>query len=179
MKKEINIPVNALVILVGVAGSGKSTLARKIFGKEGNTVIVSSDACRKELTGDEENQERNPEVFALFHQKIREALTEGRRVIADATNLSKMARKPLYEIASEAQVPVYAIVFNFPLPLIKRQNQSRERKVPEDVIDKQFEKLANTYKELDEELPGRLIDIVPEKTRKHEAKKEEQDKEER
>ena len=50
MSERFNIPSNALVIMVGVACSGKSTLANKAFGKD--SVIVSTDECRKELLGE-------------------------------------------------------------------------------------------------------------------------------
>ena len=73
-----------LYVLVGLSGSGKSTLAAQ---RDANTVIVSSDAIREELTGEIEDQSRNNEVFEIFHQRIRKNLEEGKNAIADATNL--------------------------------------------------------------------------------------------
>ena len=40
-----------LMLLVGLRGSGKSTIAQKLAEENPNTVIVSSDAIREELTG--------------------------------------------------------------------------------------------------------------------------------
>ena len=46
-----------LWIMCGLNGSGKSTFATQIFNENPNTVIVSSDAIREELTGNYEDQE--------------------------------------------------------------------------------------------------------------------------
>lgn len=53
-------------VLVGLSGSGKSTIATQIANENPNTVIVSSDAIREELTGDYEDQQHNEEVFKIF-----------------------------------------------------------------------------------------------------------------
>lgn len=76
-----------LYVLVGLSGSGKSTLAAQLAESNENTVIVSSDAIREELTGKIEDQSRNNEVFEIFYQRIRKNLEEGKNAIADATNL--------------------------------------------------------------------------------------------
>ena len=158
MDEKIKIPSDALVMMVGVAGSGKSTLARQVFGD--NSIIVSSDECRKELFGDESQQENPEQVFSMFYEKIKVGLLMGERVIADATNLDVQMRKRLYEIADMVNSPVYAIVMNIPLEEIKNQNAKRERVVPEEVIERQFKKMSKAYYDLDNELPnGHIIDI--------------------
>ena len=53
-------------VLVGLSGSDKSTIATQIANENPNTVIVSSDAIREELTGNYEDQEHNEEVFKIF-----------------------------------------------------------------------------------------------------------------
>jgi len=45
----LDLPSDALVVLVGVAGSGKSTLAERLFAAD---QILSSDAFRAEVAGD-------------------------------------------------------------------------------------------------------------------------------
>lgn len=63
-----------LYIMVGLSGSGKSTIAKEIAETEENTIIVSSDAIREELTGKVEDQSKNEEVFKIFHNRIRKGL---------------------------------------------------------------------------------------------------------
>ncbi len=159
MKKTPNIPSNALVILVGVSGSGKSTLAKKAFGED--SLIISSDEIREELSGDASNQSVNKETFDIFYKRIEEGMKAKRQVIADATNLDKFSRAILYEIAKRNNVPVYALVFNVPLSVIKRQNEQRERRVPDYAIERMFEKMKKAYEEIAKELPKEnIIDIV-------------------
>lgn len=52
--------------MCGLSGSGKSTIAAHIANDNPNTIIVSSDAIREELTGNYEDQEHNEEVFKIF-----------------------------------------------------------------------------------------------------------------
>ena len=159
MNKDYKIPNNAVVLLVGVAGSGKSTLTKKAFGNE--TVIVSSDECRKEICGNEKDQSVSTQAFQLFYQKIEDGILEGKQVVADATNLDKFSREKIYEIANRNNVPVYALVFNIPIDVIKRQNKMRERVVPEYAIDKMFKKMKEAYYQICEEIPNdNIIDII-------------------
>ena len=159
-KKEPKIPENAVVLLIGVAGTGKSTLAKRTFGD--NSVIVSSDKCRKEICGNEQDQTVNSEAFKLFYKKIEEGIINEKRVIADATNLEKFSREKIYKIARRHNVPIYALVFNFPIEMIKEQNEGRRRYVPDYAIDKMYEKMKIAYKQIKWELPPRnIIDIIP------------------
>lgn len=143
MNKDFKIPDTAIVILVGIAGSGKSTLAKKVF--QDKAVIVSSDECRKEICGDEENQTVNSQTFELFYKKIESGVSEKKQVITDATNLDKFSREKIYDIAKKYDVPVYALLFNIPIEIIKKQNKMRERVVPEYAIDKMYEKMKRAY----------------------------------
>lgn len=117
MDINYKIPDNAVVLMVGVAGSGKSTIAKKIA--QNNSLIVSSDECRKEISGSEEDQSVTAQAFELFYKKIEEGIIQQKQVIADATNLEKFSRERIYDIANKYGVPIYAIVFNIPLGIIK------------------------------------------------------------
>ena len=168
MDKKIDIPENALVMMVGIAGVGKTTLAKKRFGEE---AVISSDAIRKELYGDEAVQGDPREVFDIFNERIEKRLKNNQLTVADATNLDDMGRRKLYRIASENHRPVYALVFNVPLEVAKRQNELRERKVPEDVLVRQFDQLSNVYHKLQDELPeDHIIDIAVTYERQEELK---------
>lgn len=84
-----------LWIMCGLSGSGKSTIATQIANENPNTVIVSSDAIREELTGNYEDQQHNEEVFKIFHDRIRKNLENKKNVIADATNLTMKSRRAI------------------------------------------------------------------------------------
>ena len=97
------IPDNAVILLVGVSGSGKSTLAKKAF--ENNALIVSSDECRKEICGNEEDQSITAQASELFYKKIEAGILQEKQVIADATNLDKFSREKIYAIAKKIMFP--------------------------------------------------------------------------
>ena len=159
-KNEPKIPDNAVVLLIGIAGTGKTTLAKRVFGD--TSVIVSSDQCRKEISGSEQDQSVNQEAFKLFYKKIEEGILNEKRVIADATNLEKFSREKIYKIARRHIVTIYALVFNFPIEMIKEQNEGRNRYVPDYAIDKMYEKMKIAYKQIKWEIsPKNIIDIIP------------------
>ena len=61
--------------LIGISGSGKSTFVQNMFnGFEYE--YINADRIRKELTGDESNQDKNSEVFKIVFNKFTKALAE-------------------------------------------------------------------------------------------------------
>lgn len=76
-------------VLVGLSGSGKSTIATQIANENPNTIIISSDAIREELTGNYEDQEHNEEVFKIFHNRIRKNLENKKNVIESDYEISQ------------------------------------------------------------------------------------------
>ena len=76
-----------MTMMVGLAASGKSTYAKKL-ANDTDAIILSSDAIRWELFGDETDQEHNQQVFQELHERAKECLCDGRNVIYDATNIS-------------------------------------------------------------------------------------------
>lgn len=102
----------ALIVLVGPSGGGKSTWAAAHFDP---TEIVSSDALRIELTGQQERQDKNRQVFDEFFRRIMARLVAGQRVVADAQHLAQGERKKTARIGKDLGVPVYYVVVNRPL----------------------------------------------------------------
>jgi len=123
-----------LNILVGVAGCGKSTYINSV--KKEDDVVISSDDIREEIYGDAENQQNAGLVFSIFHGRIADALVKGKTVWADATSLSKIARKDFYKYAKGFAINSHIIVAS--LEKCKEQNNSRSRKVPNDVIERMY-----------------------------------------
>ena len=128
---------NKLYILVGISGSGKSTIAKEMLGD--TAVIVSTDKIREEVNGSEADQSNAELVFELFHSRIRGALEEGKDVIADATHIGPRARAGTLQAAAGLSCKKIALVVDTPLEQCLRQNQIRDRHVPEEVIRRQAE----------------------------------------
>lgn len=144
----LEIPKNALVMMLGPAGSGKSTFAVKHFKP---SEIVSSDQCRWMVSDDMMNQDCNHYAFILFHQWISCRLALGRRTVADATNVTKRARNTLREIANRFKVPVVLIYMATSEKETFRRNRERDRHVPEHVVEKHLSQMRQALSEIESE----------------------------
>ena len=118
-------------MLAGLPGSGKSTYAKNLT----KFVWLSSDAIRKDLYGDESIQGDNNKVFRILHERLHQALLDGRDVVYDATNISRKRR-----IAILSQEPLLknyfkeAVVFATSLEICIERQRTRDHQVPFDVI---------------------------------------------
>ena len=92
----LDIPSDALVILVGAAGSGKSTLAARHFPAD---AILSSDRYREAVSGDASDQSATDEAFERLDSELDERLRAGTLTVVDATNVQPWARKRLLRVA--------------------------------------------------------------------------------
>lgn len=135
----IVLPADALVMLVGPSGSGKSWWAQTHFR---DTCVVSSDRCRALVADDETDQSVNPQAFRVFHEIIRQRLALGRLTVADSTALSPFARARLRETAAQAGRPVHVVAVCTPPALLLRNNRQRERRVPEEVLERHAREFA-------------------------------------
>lgn len=127
-----------LYFMVGLSGAGKSTIAKEIAETEENTIIVSSDAIREELTGKVEDQSKSEEVFKIFHNRIRKGLENKYNVIADATNITMKARRAIMMKINGLDVYKIAYVIPKPFEQCKKDNLLRKHSVPEWILDKQI-----------------------------------------
>lgn len=129
---------NKLFILIGIPCSGKSTYSKKFLYKT-NTLVVSSDEIRKELTGTYKYSSKNNEsVFKIAKTRIYEALSDGYDVVWDATNLNEKHRKDFIKIGKITNSELVAVVFNIPLQVCLNRNSQRdfEIRLPDTVIKK-------------------------------------------
>ncbi len=133
---------NKLVVMIGLPGSGKSTIAQKMHEDNISSVLLSSDSIREELLGaaDVNTREGNQLVFNTLHQRLRESLAEGKSVIYDATNINSRKRKGFLSQISKDIVKECVYVATSIEECISR-NETRERKVPVDVIHRMHKTL--------------------------------------
>ncbi len=137
------------IMLCGVAGSGKSTWAQHWATSEprpNKVNIISSDAIRGELYGDE-NIQRNPaKVFSLMLERTKRALDRKETVIYDATNLNEKRRIALLNELKEYNCPKGCVVFVTDPVVCADRQEYRERKVSNEVIWKQVKQFQPPHK---------------------------------
>ncbi|HEY9061570.1 MAG TPA: AAA family ATPase [Pseudobacteroides sp.] len=131
--------MNKLVMMAGLPGSGKSTVAKKLAAAE-NAVLHSSDDLREEMFGDANKQEMSDLLFKELNKRIIGDLMKGNSVVYDATNLSYKKRK---EFLDKLNLDCFkeCVLVAAPYETCLTRNGRRNRKVPEDVIEKMYRSL--------------------------------------
>jgi predicted kinase len=134
--------------MCGISGSGKSTIAKDL-AKRYDGLIVSTDRIREELFGDANVQRQNGRVFELAFERLKEGLETNHCVIFDAANLTKKDRTKVLEVAKNAGHKGFNRVcwVNSTLEDAVARNLGRERKVPTEVIERQFNKFEEPTNE--------------------------------
>ena len=145
----IKLPEPSLVALVGTSGSGKTTFAARHFRP---TEVVSSDRCRGVVCDDEAEQGVNDQAFAVVHAIARARLSLRKLVVVDATNVQPESRKPLVDLATEADLFPVAIVLDVPTRLCEDRNALRpDRQFGPHVVRGQSGSLRRSLKGLKRE----------------------------
>lgn len=128
-----------LIMMCGLPGSGKSTFAENSIkvvsgAKQNKPIIHSSDGLRKELYGDESEQGDANKVFSELHKRIKNDLIDGNDVVYDATCIKKKQRIQFIKELKKISCTPVCICMATEYSLCLYNNESRERKVPIDVI---------------------------------------------
>lgn len=135
------IPDPSLVLLIGAAGSGKTTLAARLFAPD---EVVSSDALRAAVAGDEADQAASRVAFQILHRTLDRRLARAQLTVIDATNAFAAHRWPLIRRAAAASVPAVAIVFDLHPRVVHAQNAGRTRIVDAEVVDRHLDAIRAT-----------------------------------
>lgn len=114
-----------LVALAGLPGTGKSHFAREL-GKRLPLVVLESDWLRKVMVPwPEYTWGESARLFAACHLLLEEFLDQGRRVVFDATNLTELFRRPLFQIARRASAPAALVRLTAPQETVRRRLAER------------------------------------------------------
>ena len=125
-KRQLTPPKTPfMVALCGLPGTGKSHFAKELTDQT-PFLSLGSDRLRKTLvTRPEYTREEHLRVFVAAHQLLEELLSQGWRVIFDATNLTERIREPLYDMAARLRVPLALVWFTAPRNTIRRRLEAR------------------------------------------------------
>lgn len=145
MNQTIHNYKNCIIMMVGLSGSGKSTLANRA-ALEFDAHIISSDAIRAEVFGDENDQLHNKEVFDILHERVHESLKHGNSVIYDATNLNAKRRIAfLNQLKQYKELQKICCVVATPYEVCVKNDSKRNRKVGKAVILKQMKQFQMPF----------------------------------
>ncbi len=157
MSKDFNSSLltlnSSLILLIGLPGSGKSTLATKLLADCSQRHLVSTDAIREQLFGDEAIQGPWLLIWREIERQFKDAITAGTTVIFDATNTQRRHRREVISLARDTGfTDITAIWVDTPVWLCLARNKRRERRVPEDVIFRMYRQLRDAPPSLEEGL---------------------------
>lgn len=129
------------IMMVGLVASGKTQKAHEL-SEEYDATIFSSDALREELYGDINDQTHNHELFNELHRRIKECLQSGKSAIYDATNLNYKRRMAFLAELKYIPCEKTCILMATPYEECLKRNAKRERKVPEEVIERMYKNIT-------------------------------------
>jgi predicted kinase len=142
-----------LFLLIGLPGSGKSTLAKQLVAQCPQRRLVSTDAIRGQLFGNEAIQGPWLLVWQETERQFQRAIATDSTVIYDATNAQRRHRREVITLARDIGFThITGIWVKTPVWLCLARNQRRERQVPEDVIFRMYRQLRDAPPSLEEGL---------------------------
>jgi len=145
----ISVPELCLVALLGASGSGKTTFAHEHF-QPGE--VLSSDAFRLLVSGDENAQDATHDAFEALYFVARQRLRRGLLTVIDATNVQADARKHIVALAKEFDVLPVAVVLDLPEDVLTARHRARtDRHFGPHVIPQQVGQLRKSLGKLQTE----------------------------
>lgn len=150
------------ILLIGLPGSGKSTLAKRLLTESPWRQVISTDAIRGQLFGNQAFQGSWLLISREIQRQFQQAVAAGATTIYDATNAQRRHRREVIALAYEVGFThITGVWVRTPVWLCLARNKQRERKVPEDVIFRMYRQLRDAPPSLEEGFDN-LINCTPE-----------------
>lgn len=135
-----------LIILSGVPGSGKSYFSHLLrdHKKGGHVYIVSSDALRDLVTGNQQDLSEDDLMWKFFYDLARVYSKDPNGIVVlDSTNTSSHYRLQAGTALRDLFDTIDLISFHMKPETIYRQNLDREWPIPTEIITKYIENFEN------------------------------------
>lgn len=139
MIKTTHKALPSLILLIGLPGSGKSTLAQQLLADKPPSLLISTDAIRKQLFGNESIQGAWFLIWRQVQYQFQQAVTISQKTatpaIYDATNAQRRHRRAAIATArATGFTQITGLWLDPPVWLCLARNKKRDRSVPEEVI---------------------------------------------
>ena len=151
-----------LILLIGLPGSGKSTLAQQLLAESPRRQLISTDAIRSQLFGNEAIQGSWLLIWREVQRQFQQAVVQishgaVQSAIYDATNAQRRHRREVIALARNTGfTQITGLWLDTPVWLCLARNRRRDRIVPEDVIFRMHRQLRDAPPTLQEGL-DRLV----------------------
>lgn len=143
-----------LIMGIGLPGSGKTTVLKEFAEKYGYAYICPDD-IRLELTGNAMDQSMNREVWQKTYELTKSNLEAGKSSVVDATFTNEGQRQEFLDFAkANGAEKIHGIYLNIDLEVAKERNNSRDRVVPEFVLERMQKGLDDSNPNLKEGFDG-------------------------
>jgi predicted kinase len=124
-----------LLLIIGLPGSGKSTLAKKLLVECPQMQLISTDAIRGQLFGNEAIQGSWLVIERQIQRQLQVAIVSGKTAIYDATNAQRGHRREALASARDLGFThITGMWVDTPVWLCLARNKRRLRQVPEEII---------------------------------------------
>jgi len=125
-----------LTIMIGFPRSGKSTYVEQQYRATGCALVVEPDWIRRNILGHQFHKPAEPIIWLIADSFIRIALSQGRDVLLDGTNLADFVREKYITLAKGMDCQVVGVWIHAPMSVcIERNNASPEgHKLPHEAL---------------------------------------------
>lgn len=130
-----------MIILIGIPASGKST-ARKFIRTDwyDDTIsIICPDEIRQVIFKTEFDKDLEGMVWFTAKAMAKMLMLQDQHVLIDATNTTSSVRKDWLALAKECDVETIGVVMTTSPEVCFERNASRERVVPDEVMERMVE----------------------------------------